>query len=178
MFFRIFRALKLDATLFEEVESREDLNLETWGIIIGLGLLPALAMLILLIFESSFSFWYILLFTIAIPFIIILSFLINIGVTWFIGSKAFSGMASFNELRRALTYSYVPLILIIIPCVNVLVFIWSLVIAFVAIRQTMDISNGKAIGVLIIANVLAYIPIACLGSVIMSGLDIFSSIFL
>jgi len=78
MFFRIFRALKLDATLFEEVESREDLNLETWGIIIGLGLLPALAMLILLIFESSFSFWYILLFTIAIPFIIILSFLINI----------------------------------------------------------------------------------------------------
>ncbi|MGB1779880.1 MAG: YIP1 family protein, partial [Longimicrobiales bacterium] len=72
------------------------------------------------------------------------------GVTYVIGEKIFQGEATWGELLRTLGFAKAPGVLYvfgIVPLlgwgVSAVVGVWMLVTAFVAIRQALDIGNGK-----------------------------------
>jgi hypothetical protein len=73
------------------------------------------------------------------------------GITYFIGTRFFSGTATWGELLRTLGFAQAPAVLLvaaIIPGLGVLVkiavSIWLLATGLIAIRQALDISTGKA----------------------------------
>lgn len=82
----------------------------------------------------------------------LLGWLAFAGLTYVIGTKFFKGTATWGELLRTLGFAYTVAILSIlgiIPILGILVklivAIWFLVAAVVAIRQALDISTGKAV---------------------------------
>jgi len=176
MFFRIFRALKLDVTLYEEVEEREDLNIESWLIILAICLVNAFFVMIFFLFTQA-GFWETILTVISTAMTFIISFLVSVSTIWVVGSKIFGGMASFGELRRSFSYANLPLLFGWIPCINILVIFWYLATSFVAVRQSMDISNGRTIVVILVASFLAFIPMMCLLLVGSSFLSLGASLF-
>lgn len=81
----------------------------------------------------------------------LVAWMIWAGVTNFVGTRIFGGTADWGELLRTLGFAQAPGLigfLAILPIlggiVAVLIPVWTLVAGFVAIRQALDISNGKA----------------------------------
>ncbi len=72
------------------------------------------------------------------------------GITYLIGERIFQGEATWGELLRTLGFAKAPGVLYLLGVVPLLgtpvgavVGIWMLVTAFVAVRQALDIGNGK-----------------------------------
>lgn len=71
------------------------------------------------------------------------------GVTYLIGTKVFDGTATWGELLRTLGFAQSPGILAIIgilPLMGLVTWVipfWLLVTGFIAIRQALDLGNGK-----------------------------------
>lgn len=83
------------------------------------------------------------------------------GVTNFVGTRIFGGTADWGELLRTLGFAQAPGLigfLAILPIlggmVAVLIPVWTLVAGFIAIRQALDISNGKAFVTALVSVVL------------------------
>lgn len=92
------------------------------------------------------------------------------GVTYFIGAKLLGGTATWGELLRTLGFAQSPkvlLVLAIIPglgwIVGTVVSIWVLITGFIAVRQALDISNGKAAITVILGWLAMVIPLMLLG---------------
>lgn len=82
----------------------------------------------------------------------LVGWLIWSGVTYLIGDKLLKGTATWGELLRTVGFALGPgilLMLAIVPAiaapVRVVVNLWILVAAIVAIRQALDFGTGKAI---------------------------------
>lgn len=93
----------------------------------------------------------------------LLGWLAFAGLTFFIGTKLFNGTATWGELLRTLGFAYVVAIfsiLAVIPILGILVglvvFVWGVAAAVVAIRQALDVSTGQAI----ITGLLGWIAMA------------------
>lgn len=74
------------------------------------------------------------------------------GVTYFIGTRAFAGTATWGELLRTIGFAQSPGVLYVLAIIPVLgwllrlgVWIWLLVCGIIAIRQALDFDTGKAI---------------------------------
>lgn len=72
------------------------------------------------------------------------------GITFLVGTTLFGGTATWGELLRTLGFAQAPGVLAVLAIIPVLgwfallgVSIWVAVAAFIAIRQALDISNGK-----------------------------------
>lgn len=92
------------------------------------------------------------------------------GVTYFIGAKLLGGTATWGELLRTLGFAQSPkvlLVLAIIPglawIVGTVVSIWVLITGFIAVRQALDISNGKAAITVVLGWLAMVIPLMLLG---------------
>jgi hypothetical protein len=91
------------------------------------------------------------------------------GVTYFVGTKLFGGIATWGELLRTLGFAQAPRLLLvaaIVPILGVLVAlvvaIWSIVAAVIAVRQALDVDTAKAIFTILVSLVvviLIMIPI-------------------
>lgn len=91
------------------------------------------------------------------------------GVTYFVGTKLFGGIATWGELLRTLGFAQAPRLLLvaaIVPVLGVLVAlvvaIWSIVAAVIAVRQALDVDTAKAIFTILVSLVvviLIMIPI-------------------
>ncbi len=100
------------------------------------------------------------------------------GVTYFVGTSLFGGKSDMGQMLRVLGFAQAPGILAIIPVCGAFVgWIWSLVCAFIAIRQGLDLDNGKAAmtaGVAFIAVIIASFVItailAAIGLTVGAGL--------
>jgi hypothetical protein len=72
------------------------------------------------------------------------------ALTFFIGTKMFGADATLGEMLRVIGYAQAPRVLGVlsfIPCLGLILVIvsviWSLVAGFIAIRQGLDLDNGK-----------------------------------
>jgi hypothetical protein len=91
------------------------------------------------------------------------------GVTYFVGTRLFGGVATWGELLRTLGFAQAPRLLLvaaIVPILGVLVAlvvaIWSIVAAVIAVRQALDVDTAKAIFTILVSLVvviLIMIPI-------------------
>lgn len=93
----------------------------------------------------------------------LLGWLAFAGLTYFIGTRLFRGTATWGELLRTLGFAYVVAIfsiLAVIPILGVLValvvFVWGVAAAVVAIRQALDVSTGQAV----VTGLLGWIAMA------------------
>ncbi|MGB1253292.1 MAG: YIP1 family protein [Candidatus Promineifilaceae bacterium] len=86
------------------------------------------------------------------PIIAFIQTLVNSFVTWivwsyvtyFVGTTLFDGDATPDEMLRVLGFARAPAILSFIPCLGFFAVIWSLVCGFIAVRQGLDLDNGKS----------------------------------
>ena len=97
-------------------------------------------------------------------------------LTYIVGTWLFDGEADLNEMLRVVGYGQSPRLLSIfsfIPYIGAILafigWIWSLVAAFIGIRQGLDLDNGKtavtvliSFGVVILVNLLILGPLFAL----------------
>jgi len=150
----MLRAMRLDASLYDEVESDAIYDRESWLVVILITVLTALIGAVAMAIGGSqsgqaagFGIGTFLGLIIAS----LLAFIASIFVTWFIG-KLLGGSGSFGELRRAMAYAYSPNIFNAVPCLGVLVVFWYMATTFIAVRQAHDISNGRTALIMIITG--------------------------
>ena len=154
---RVFRALKLDADLYEEVEHDSQYLPEAALIVVATSLLAGFGGWISGGFVAGF---------ISLVLTGLLGWFVWSGVTLIVGTRIFGGTANYGEMLRVLGYANAPLALAIVPWVGVLVgSLWALVASIVALRQGLDFTLGKAIGTAIVGWIVLFIVRAVLISI-------------
>ena len=162
---RAVAAGKLDVTVYEEVEADTTANGQAALVVLVSAVAQAIASAgggIGDIIGSSIG--------------AMLGWLIWSGVTYLIGAHVFNGTATYGELLRTLGFAQAPgvfYVLGVIPAVGdflkLLVAVWILVAGIIAIRQALDISTGKAIGVAILGWLALLIPVLIFGAGFLIG---------
>ena len=106
------------------------------------------------------------------PIFQIVMWLIWAGMTYLIGDKLLGGTATWGELLRTLGFAQAPGLLYflgVIPflgwIIQLVVGIWLLVAAIIAIRQALDFSTGKAI----LTAVIGWLAFMFLGALLFGG---------
>ena len=102
----------------------------------------------------------------------IVGWLVWAGITYLVGDKIFQGEATWGELLRTLGFAQAPGVLYLLDIVpffgwiaSAVATVWIMIAGFVAIRQALDIGNGRTLltilvggGVYAFLAVLPFIP--------------------
>ena len=146
---RMIRAAKLDKAFYNEVEADTSLTNEALMVVIIGAAASGAGGLISGLFGG---FGAALTAMVVNVLMVIVGYFIWVYVTHFVGTRFFGGTGDAGELRRTLGYAMAPQVLNIlnfIPCVgwiiSLVVWIWTLVAGFIAVREGMDLDNTKAI---------------------------------
>ena len=164
---KVKRAVLLDATFYQEVETDTSLNKEALLIVIvasvagtigafiggiggGIGKALLSALLALIAGVAGYYIW--------------------AYVTYFVGTRLFDGDADPGQMLRTLGYAYAPQILSLlrfIRCIGwplwIAGVVWSLVAAVIAVREALDFDTTKAL----ITTAIGWIIMAIVSAVIM-----------
>jgi hypothetical protein len=159
---RIMGVLRLDVATFEAIEADKSAITEAAIIVAVVALLSAIGQSIgAANFVTSF------LATVVWAFV---GWFLWAGVTYFVGTALFGGQADLGEMLRVLGYAQAPRILSVltfIPClgaiIGVIVWIWALLAAFIAVRQGLDIDNVKALLTVIVGWLVVFLGSALIG---------------
>ncbi len=152
LFNRMFRALKLQSSLYEEVEHDPRATIEGVYVIaiasvaqaVGRGLDEYITggpgggiilRAIVGIIETAIG-------------LAIWSYLL-----YLIGTKVFRGVATPAEVWRTTGYARSPGIFFVVPLIGPLVNIWILVAYVIAARQALDLSTGRTIAAAIVSAI-------------------------
>jgi hypothetical protein len=158
---RVLGVFKLDAQTFESIEHDTTATGQAAGVVAA----AAVASTIGSSFGGEFS-GLVLGISLITPFI---GWGIWSALTLAIGTSLFDGKADLGEMLRVIGFAYAPQMLAVIPCVGSLIGgIWSLVAAFIAIRQGLDLDNVKTaitVGIGFIVYVVIAIVLAVLGGI-------------
>ena len=94
------------------------------------------------------------------------------GVTYLIGTRIFSGTATWGELLRTIGFAQAPGVLAVFGFIPILgglvravVAIWILIAGIVAIRQALDFDTPRAILTAVIGWLALLIPMLILGGI-------------
>ncbi|MFN2173585.1 MAG: YIP1 family protein [Candidatus Promineifilaceae bacterium] len=157
---RIIGIFKLDVATFEEIEADQNATSQAALVVLTIAIISGLgsglgASFMDTNFLGSFISSFIAVFV---------GWLIWSALTYFIGTSFFGGQADMGEMMRVLGFAYAPQVLSIIPCIGWLVgTIWSLIAAFIAVRQGLDLDNTKAFLTIIVGFVVIVLISAVLG---------------
>lgn len=160
---RVIGVLKLDVNTYEAIEADESATSQAAivvavvaivGGLIGGGISAAMGGSFLGSFLSqllsAFFGWF-----------------IWSAVTYFVGTSLFGGKATMGEMLRVLGFAQAPGILGIIPvCGSFVGWIWTLACTFIAIRQGLDLDNGKAAMTAVIAFIAVIIVSFIIGAIL------------
>lgn len=159
---RIMGVLRLDVNTYEEIEHDPNALTEAAIIVTVVALFSGLG--------SAFgadNFIVGFLTTVLWAFI---GWFIWAAVTYWVGTSFFEGQADLAEMLRVLGYAQAPGILRVltfIPCfgwiIGLIAWIWSLVTAFIAVRQGLDVDNTKALLTVLIGWFVVFLGSAIIG---------------
>ena len=153
LFNRMGRAIRLQSFLYEEVEHDPGATRDGFYIIGIVSVAQAIGRSFDgLILTGSFG--NVLLLTITGFLETIIGLAIWSYLLYLIGTRVFKGVATPAEVWRTTGYARSPGVFLIIPVVGGLANIWILVAYFLAARQALDITTGRAI----LAVILSAIP--------------------
>lgn len=106
------------------------------------------------------------------------------AMTMFIGTRVFGGTADWGELLRTLGFAQAPGVLAILTIIPILgrvvalvVGIWTLVAAVIAIRQALDFDTTRAIFTAIASVVAIIVTGIVIGILTGVSIGLFSSLF-
>ena len=136
---RMMGAATLDIDTYEEVEHDHSATMQ------------AVAVVVLVALCRTAGAWDLGLLSVSrIALIELATWFTWAGVTYVVGGKLFQGEATWGELLRTIGFAKAPGVLYIFGFVPLLgwsvyavVGIWMLMTGFVAIRQALDLGNGK-----------------------------------
>lgn len=140
---RVMRAVRLDPTLYQEVDGDESLTGEAFMVV---GLIGAISGLLGGLLSDTGNAVTGLLFG-AIGAAI--GLVIGAGILLLIG-KIFGGQAEYMGLLRSVAYAYSPNVLSWIPFVGFLASLWALVCGVIAVRESHAVSTGAAVAIVLI----------------------------
>jgi hypothetical protein len=91
-------------------------------------------------------------------------------VMYFVGTRFMGGTATYGELLRTLGFAESPGVLFVLgiipglgPIIRALAGIWVLITSFIAIRQALDIDNGKTLITIVLGIVALIVVYAIIG---------------
>lgn len=164
---RMVRAALLDADLYEEVEHNQSLTAEALRVVLIVTVLVGMGTALSALFAGNLGGAVAGLF-VRLAQVMLAWFVISYA-TYFVGTHFFNGTATFGQLLRSLGYAFSPgslwvvsFIPVLDRVVPVIVVLWALSAAFVAVRQALDIDNERAIGTVAVALIPALIGIIIL----------------
>jgi len=144
---RLTRMIKMDHTVYDEIAVDEDATIEAAIIVVASALASALGAV-----YGPGGFWGTLLSHVALWWL-----LWSLAI-WIVGSKLFSSQSTFLNILRVLGYIAAPMVLGLIPWIgNFVGTLLSLVLAFFAIRETMDLSTERTVLTVIIGWVIGIV---------------------
>ena len=153
---RAIQAIKADPEVFELVEHDDGYTGEA-GIIVAIT--SVLAGFGVLFLGRGFGAF------IGTILLGLVGWFVWAAITNFIGTRMFGGQADFGEMLRVLGFAHAPRALAIIPFFGFIAALWSLWVAVVAIREGLDVSTGKSVGV----AVIGWIVMAVISNIFLLG---------
>ena len=153
---RMIGAAFLNIETFEEVEHDETATAQAAAIVVGVAVCKALGTwgggLGFALWSATVAFG---------------SWLVWAGITYLVGEKIFQRKATWGELLRTLGFAQAPGVLFILGVVPVIgglsswvASLWIMIAGFIAIRQALDIGNGKTfLTVLVGGGVYSFLQI-------------------
>lgn len=160
---RIVRVLRLDATVFEEVEHDHSAGPQAFAVVLasslaaGLGNMGAAWLLegeaaspaVLVIEAAGF----------------VVAWIAWSFATLAVGTTCFRGCADMGEMQRALGFAAAPGLLMALPGLGTIVGVpWALAAMVIAVRQALDMDTGRALGTVAVSAVvmaLVLLPAGC-----------------
>lgn len=170
MFDRILRVIKLDKSVYAEVEADQTATSQAAIVVAIVAVLSAIAggVTTLIAGEGS-SFIGAFLGALIGAFV---SWVVWAAVTYFVGTRLFHGEATLGEMLRVIGFAQAPLILNVfsfIPCVGSIIslaaWIFSLYTGFLGIKEGLDLDTGKTIATVAIGWVAAFIVSLVIGMI-------------
>jgi len=160
---RIVRVVKLDATVYAEIEQDEAANVEA-AIIVGVASLLSALGSALAVWAYGGRFGTGLgTFFISLISGVVLNWLLWAYVTMLVGTKLFGGETTFLKMARTLGYANAPRVLGIlsaITCLGAIIgfvaWILSLVAGFFAVRESLDLPTDKSIITMVVSGVIVF----------------------
>jgi len=167
---RIVRVVKLDATVYEEIEQDEAANVEA-AIIVGVAsLLTALGSAIAVWTAGARFGTGLGTFFISLISGIVLNWLLWAYLTMLVGTKMFGGQATFQEMARTLGYANAPRVLGILGAftclgaiIGIVAWVLSLIAGFFAVREALDLPTDKSIITMVISGVIIFVVTSLVG---------------
>jgi hypothetical protein len=177
---RMIRAARLDKAFYNEVEADTSLTNEALLVVIIGAIASGVGSLIGGIF-SGFGAAVVNMFVGIL--MVVIGYFIWVYVTHYVGTRFFGGQGDVGELRRTLGYAMAPQVLNIlgfIPClgglIGLVVWIWTLVAGFIAVREGMDLDNTKALITVVVGWLIILVVTAILGLIFGVGAFAVSSL--
>lgn len=172
---RVVAAIRLDATVYEEVEHDEEAMGQAFWVVVlaalaqGIGALqaPSVPALVGALFGLSL--------------VGILGWVVGTAVIWLIGVKLMQCTSDFAELMRTIGFASAPKILMmfgVLPlgpinwALAVAVSILSIVATVIAVRQALDITTQRSVLVCVIAMLVGLAFAVTLGTLLGVGLGL------
>jgi len=165
---RILRVIKLDKSVYAEVETDESAMSQAVTVVAIVAVLSAIGGGIgALINDTSF----VSAFLVAIVSAFI-SWVVWAAVTYFVGTTIFHGEATIGEMLRVIGFAQAPLVLNVlsfIPClgpiISLLAWLFSLYTGFLAIQEGLDLDTGKTAATVAIGWVVGFIISLVIGMI-------------
>lgn len=182
---RILRVIKLDKSVYAEVEADQTATSQAAIVVAIVAVLSAIGGGITTVVSTEGeSFIGAFLGALASAFI---SWLVWSAITYFVGTTVFHGEATFSEMLRVIGFAQAPLalnILSFIPCIGALIalaaWLLSLYTGFLAIKEGLDMDTGKTIATVAIGWIAALVVSLIIGTIFgigMIGAGVVSSLF-
>ena len=171
---RMIRAAKLDAHLYEEVEADSNATSQALTVVVLATLAAGISAAISAAMAPPQT-------AAPNPIVSLISGVITALIGWavwsyvnyFVGTRLMGGVASYGELLRTLGFAYTPGLLAIFgfipvlgPLIGLISGLWSLATGFVAIRQALDLDNGKTIATIVVSIVALILVLIVVGIVL------------
>lgn len=158
----ILRAIKLDSSFYEEVESDSSYDSDALIVVVVASLLGAFGALLRLAFSGNFL-QAILAFIVSAA-VALVGFFLWVWVATFVGTKMFGGTGQFGNVKRALGFAYAPQflnVLAFIPClggiIGLIAWLLSIVAGVIALRQSLNQDTTKALLTALVSAIVVFI---------------------
>jgi len=167
----IIRAIKLDATFYEEVEQDPSYNQDSLMVVILASLLGGLGGLIGTAMAGDIL-KAIIAFIVAV-ILTLIGFFLWVWVATLVGTRLFKGTGQFDNVKRAMGFAYAPQLLNIlsfIPCLGGIIalvaWVLSVIAGVKAVRQSLNQDNTNAILTVIVSAIVVFLVIAAICAVL------------
>jgi hypothetical protein len=105
----------------------------------------------------------------------VVGWFVSAGIIWFIGVRLMEHSSDYPELLRTIGFASSPQVLLVLAAIPVLgwgvrsvVFVWGLAAYVVAVRQALDVDTGRAVLVCVLGWGLAVVVALLLASLAVS----------